>query len=101
MHLTFHVQFYMYFELLQIPCAGSSGFHCGSLSNVAENAPDISPSANPQPFLPLLAPLPLTPFTNNSVTLSGMFFKLAALRYCLVISDNCQWIDLLCDMIFS
>lgn len=36
-------------------------------------APDISSSVNPQPFLPLLAPSPLTPFTNGSVpTLSGM-----------------------------
>ncbi|KAE8075711.1 hypothetical protein FH972_014404 [Carpinus fangiana] len=30
-------------------------------------APDISPSADSQPFLPLLAPSPLTPFTNTTV----------------------------------
>ncbi|CAL5409538.1 unnamed protein product [Camellia sinensis] len=36
-------------------------------------SPQISPSAAPQPLYPLLAPLPLTPFTNNTVPkLSGM-----------------------------
>ncbi|PKI57973.1 hypothetical protein CRG98_021624 [Punica granatum] len=36
-------------------------------------APDISPGGEPQPFLPSLAPSPLTPFTNNTVpTLSGL-----------------------------
>ncbi|XP_039689866.1 uncharacterized GPI-anchored protein At1g61900 isoform X2 [Medicago truncatula] len=34
---------------------------------------DISPSTQPQPFIPLLAPSPLIPFTNNSVPkLSGL-----------------------------
>ncbi|GAU31917.1 hypothetical protein TSUD_271020 [Trifolium subterraneum] len=34
---------------------------------------DISPSTQPQPFIPLLAPSPLMPFTNNSVPkLSGL-----------------------------
>ncbi|XP_039016600.1 uncharacterized GPI-anchored protein At1g61900-like [Hibiscus syriacus] len=34
--------------------------------------PEITPSASPQPFLPLLAPSPLTPFTNSTVPkLSG------------------------------
>ncbi|XP_048327228.2 uncharacterized GPI-anchored protein At1g61900 isoform X1 [Ziziphus jujuba] len=58
------------FSLLLFFCF--NGFHCGSLSDVPANAPDISPSVNPQPFLPLLAPSPLTPFINNSVTLSGL-----------------------------
>ncbi|KAI9178299.1 hypothetical protein LWI28_024894 [Acer negundo] len=36
-------------------------------------APDISPMADPQPFLPLLAPSPLTPFTTGIFpTLSGL-----------------------------
>ncbi|KAK9267954.1 hypothetical protein L1049_010391 [Liquidambar formosana] len=35
--------------------------------------PEISPSGAPQPFLPLLAPSPLAPFTNNSIPkLSGL-----------------------------
>ncbi|GLT52621.1 hypothetical protein SLA2020_259520 [Shorea laevis] len=35
--------------------------------------PKISPSATPQPFLPILAPSPLAPFTNTTVTkLSGI-----------------------------
>ncbi|KAF8391555.1 hypothetical protein HHK36_023861 [Tetracentron sinense] len=35
--------------------------------------PDISPTGTPQPFLPLLAPSPLTPFTNNTEPkLSGL-----------------------------
>ncbi|OMO64843.1 hypothetical protein COLO4_31763 [Corchorus olitorius] len=35
--------------------------------------PEITPSASPQPFLPLLAPSPLSPFTNSSVPkLSGL-----------------------------
>ncbi|XP_052202873.1 uncharacterized GPI-anchored protein At1g61900-like isoform X2 [Diospyros lotus] len=34
---------------------------------------EISPSAAPQPLLPLLAPSPLTPFTNNTIPkLSGL-----------------------------
>jgi hypothetical protein len=36
--------------------------------------PEISPSGSPQPFLPLLAPSPLVPFTNATVPkLSGLF----------------------------
>ncbi|KAI3456449.1 hypothetical protein Pfo_013112 [Paulownia fortunei] len=35
--------------------------------------PDTSPTAAPQPFLPLLAPSPLTPFTNSTIPqLSGL-----------------------------
>lgn len=35
--------------------------------------PEISPAASPQPFLPLLAPSPLVPFTNSTVPkLSGL-----------------------------
>ncbi|XP_043807898.1 uncharacterized GPI-anchored protein At1g61900 isoform X2 [Manihot esculenta] len=35
--------------------------------------PEISPNAGPQPFLPILAPSPLQPFTNSSIPkLSGL-----------------------------
>ncbi|KAL8468947.1 hypothetical protein ACS0TY_031957 [Phlomoides rotata] len=35
--------------------------------------PEISPTATPQPFLPLIAPSPLTPFTNSTIPkLSGL-----------------------------
>ncbi|PPD89006.1 hypothetical protein GOBAR_DD14053 [Gossypium barbadense] len=35
--------------------------------------PEITPSAAPQPFLPLLAPSPLSPFTNSTIPkLSGL-----------------------------
>ena len=37
--------------------------------------PAFPPSTQPQPFIPLIAPSPLRPFTNNSVPkLSGMVF---------------------------
>lgn len=37
--------------------------------------PKITPTASPQPFLPLLAPSPLSTFTNStSPKLSGMFY---------------------------
>ncbi|KAL5573324.1 hypothetical protein UlMin_022921 [Ulmus minor] len=48
------------------------GFDCGPLSDKAM-APDISPSQNPEPFLPLLGPSQLMPFTNNTLpVLSGL-----------------------------
>lgn len=35
--------------------------------------PEISPTASPQPFLPLLAPSPWAPFTNSTLPkLSGL-----------------------------
>lgn len=41
--------------------------------------PETSPTAAPQPFLPLMAPSPLTPFTNSTIPkLSGC---LSHLRY--------------------
>jgi hypothetical protein len=56
-------------------------------------APDISPSADSQPFLPLLAPSPLTPFTNTTVLkLSGLVylrFVATVKPYNLVISIFC------------
>ncbi|CAI0407194.1 unnamed protein product [Linum tenue] len=42
---------------------------CNSLEPLL---PDLSPNAAPQPFLPILAPSPLTPFTNSTIPrLSG------------------------------
>ncbi|KAA8524630.1 hypothetical protein F0562_011053 [Nyssa sinensis] len=40
---------------------------CPAILEIKHDAltPDISPSVDPQPFLPLLAPSPLMPFTNN------------------------------------
>uniref|UniRef100_A0A7N0TQG1 SPARK domain-containing protein n=2 Tax=Kalanchoe fedtschenkoi TaxID=63787 RepID=A0A7N0TQG1_KALFE len=34
--------------------------------------PELSPSGAPEPFLPLLAPSPLSPFTNNTAQISGL-----------------------------
>uniref|UniRef100_A0A7N0ZW25 SPARK domain-containing protein n=1 Tax=Kalanchoe fedtschenkoi TaxID=63787 RepID=A0A7N0ZW25_KALFE len=34
--------------------------------------PELSPSGAPQPFIPLLAPSPLSPFINNTAQLSGL-----------------------------
>jgi hypothetical protein len=70
-------------------------------------APDISPSADSQPFLPLLAPSPLTPFTNTTVPkLSGLVYlpPVATVKpYNLVNSTFLLWFHghvpkLLCDM---
>lgn len=56
--------------------AGQCKTHSAPLIDIKESilketkvialAPDISPRANSQPFLPLLAPSPLTPFTNTT-----------------------------------
>jgi hypothetical protein len=69
-------------------------------------APDISPSADSQPFLPLLAPSPLIPFANSTVPkLSGLVylpFMATAKPYNLiqrifaVVSCTCP--KLVCDM---
>ncbi|XP_044496692.1 uncharacterized GPI-anchored protein At1g61900-like isoform X1 [Mangifera indica] len=55
---------------------------CSQLYNIKDSVlinkqgdallPEISPTVSPQPYLPLLAPSPLAPFTNNTVPkLSG------------------------------
>ncbi|KAL0286219.1 UNVERIFIED_CONTAM: putative GPI-anchored protein, partial [Sesamum angustifolium] len=50
-----------------------------------ELIPDISPTIAPEPFLPLLAPSPLTPFTNSTIPkLSGLFHALS--RFCTLCS---------------
>lgn len=81
-------------------CAGFNMIHCGPLNDAAAMDPDIPSSVDPQPFLPLLAPSPLTPFANK--TLSGMFYKPSSLpsaNYCLHMSDTCPLINLLSDII--
>ncbi|KAK3039711.1 hypothetical protein RJ639_027052 [Escallonia herrerae] len=63
-------------------CTGLYETSCASLNYLRTSVimdkradallPQISPTAAPQPFLPLLAPSPLTPFTNSTVPkLSG------------------------------
>lgn len=43
-------------------------------------APDISPSANLEPFIPVLGPSPMIPLTNDSIpALSGTFHKRSSL----------------------
>lgn len=70
---------------LYIYYAGLCQTHSASFIDIKESllmetkvnalAPDISPSADSQPFLPLLAPSPLTPFTNTTVPkLSGLVY---------------------------
>lgn len=72
-----------------------TGFHescCSSMYNlkghisvnrrVDDLLPEIPPSEAPQPFLPLLAPSPLAPFTNSTVPkLSGLFCSLIILVF--------------------
>lgn len=64
--------------------AGLRGSHCSPFRIVGSEllevkhdalSPEISPAKDLQPFLPLVAPSPLMPFTNNSVpALSGEKF---------------------------
>lgn len=71
------------FLFLLLFCFNSS--HCSSLNNVQTSLqiiekvdnllPEISPSGNPEPLFPLLAPSPLSPFTitnNTAPKLSGL-----------------------------
>lgn len=77
-------------ELKSVPCTGPHESCCSSVnylssSNVMDQKgdnllPQISPTATPEPLLPLLAPSPLTPFTNNTVPkLSGSFRTLLSM----------------------
>ncbi|XP_042066980.1 uncharacterized GPI-anchored protein At1g61900-like isoform X1 [Salvia splendens] len=64
--------------LLALLCIHESSGNSLGNSALAERRadlllPQISPTAAPQPFLPLLAPSPLTPFTNSTIPkLSGI-----------------------------
>lgn len=59
---------------------GFSKCNGSQLGETKALAPHISPSANPEPFLPVLGPspvMPLKPLTNGSIPpLSGMFYNL-------------------------
>ncbi|XP_008379633.2 uncharacterized GPI-anchored protein At1g61900-like isoform X1 [Malus domestica] len=62
---------HIFLTLLLLLCVYES--HCDPVRDAEAVAPDVATGVNPQPFLPLLAPSPLTPFTNNSVpALSGL-----------------------------
>ncbi|XP_073149461.1 uncharacterized GPI-anchored protein At1g61900 isoform X2 [Henckelia pumila] len=75
------VNLYPLVVLLILPWIGTS---YGSMSEYPKSfvikerqadvfLPDTSPTASPQPFLPLLAPSPLAPFTNSTIPkLSGL-----------------------------
>ncbi|OIV95838.1 hypothetical protein TanjilG_06814 [Lupinus angustifolius] len=74
------------FSLTQYFGTGVHGSHSGSLDYVRRPVlkdnhvdpmfPELSPIGSPQPFLPLLAPSPLAPFTNTSIPkLSGSFLS--------------------------
>ncbi|GLT52624.1 hypothetical protein SLA2020_259550 [Shorea laevis] len=59
-------------ECLSIPLNQLTGYRLTGRDGDAL-LPEISPSATPQPFLPILAPSPLAPFTNTTVPkLSGI-----------------------------
>uniref|UniRef100_A0A7N2LWY2 Uncharacterized protein n=1 Tax=Quercus lobata TaxID=97700 RepID=A0A7N2LWY2_QUELO len=65
---------YLHAGLCESYCAPLTGTKDSVLMEIKSTAlaPDISPSGDTQPFIPLLAPSPLTPFTNNTVPiLSG------------------------------
>lgn len=65
--------------------------------------PEISPSEAPQPLLPLLAPSPLTPFTNSTVPkLSGQFSLLNYFQLSIIIKSTFSgdfWLFLTLDYI--
>ncbi|XP_030973980.1 uncharacterized GPI-anchored protein At1g61900-like isoform X2 [Quercus lobata] len=66
---------YLHAGLCESYCAPLTGTKDSVLMEIKSTAlaPDISPSGDTQPFIPLLAPSPLTPFTNNTVPiLSGL-----------------------------
>lgn len=92
---------YLYAGLCESYCAPLIGTKDSVLMEIKSTAlaPDISPSGDTQPFIPLLAPSPLTPFTNNTVPiLSGLPylpFMATAKPYNLIGSI------ILCDLIFK
>ncbi|KAL6546749.1 hypothetical protein OROMI_022470 [Orobanche minor] len=68
--LSFHLS-----ALILIVCGHESCFillgysksYTLAVRRADELLPYTSPTASPQPFLPLLAPSPLTPFTNSTI----------------------------------
>ncbi|XP_022724604.1 uncharacterized GPI-anchored protein At1g61900-like isoform X2 [Durio zibethinus] len=66
--------FACYHECLSSPLDHLKGYMLTE-RGVDAFSPEVTPSAAPQPFLALLAPSPLSPFTNSTVPkLSGMFY---------------------------
>ncbi|VVA21612.1 PREDICTED: GPI-anchored [Prunus dulcis] len=72
--LTIHI--FMLFLCLHICCGSTLTYHKDPVLTIKQEdsmLPMISPTGTPQPFLPLLAPSPLAPFTNTTVPkLSGL-----------------------------
>ncbi|GMN58155.1 hypothetical protein TIFTF001_027252 [Ficus carica] len=56
-------------------------------------APDISPSANPEPFIPVVGPSPMIPLTNDSIpALSGLCtFNFSAVESLLSVTATDCW----------
>lgn len=53
-----------------------------TVNHVDSMIPKISPTGAPQPLIPLLAPSPLSPFTNISIPkLSGSFLNFGYFDY--------------------
>lgn len=74
------------------PCTGFHESCCSPPNHMRSSAlmdkradallPEISPAEAPEPLLPLMAPSPLTPFTNSTVPkLSGWFAILLSLGF--------------------
>lgn len=78
LHLSLYLCRYPKSNPLCCIFAISTGVGYSRSSILAERRADVllpytSPTAAPQPFLPLLAPSPLTPFTNSTIPkLSGL-----------------------------
>ncbi|KAK4577285.1 hypothetical protein RGQ29_027704 [Quercus rubra] len=73
--LTLQLALFLLLCLCESYCAPLIGTKDSVLMEIKSTAlaPDISPSGDTQPFIPLLAPSPLTTFTNNTVPiLSGL-----------------------------
>nr|POE96869.1 hypothetical protein CFP56_49617 [Quercus suber] len=66
--LTLQLALFILLCLCESYCAPLIGTKDSDLMEIKSTAlaPDISPSGDTQPFIPLLAPSPLTPFTNNT-----------------------------------
>ncbi|KAA8515502.1 hypothetical protein F0562_018887 [Nyssa sinensis] len=75
LHLNLLIVFLLFLCLHESCCSPFNYMKSSLIMGKRENAllPEMSPSAAPQPLVPLLAPSPLTPFTNNTVPkLSGL-----------------------------
>ncbi|GAV74947.1 hypothetical protein CFOL_v3_18427, partial [Cephalotus follicularis] len=70
------LEVFLLFLCVRESCCSPLGYLKGSVlkdKRPDDMLPEISPSGTPQPFLPLLAPSPLAPFTNSTIPkLSGI-----------------------------